>query len=84
MTGTEMRDRLHSIMITMNHDLYPRLRDAVLQRYGPPTSEHTEEVVTKAGIKWPNKTMIWRGSSIIVELVERVVRADETTLQAYT
>jgi hypothetical protein len=84
MIAIEVHNRLHSISITMSHDLYSQLRDTVLQRYGTPTSEHTEEVVTKAGVKWPTKTIIWHGSYIIIELFERVVHADKTTLHAHT
>jgi hypothetical protein len=84
MYARQLNDRLVWIAITMTHDGYSRLRDIVLQRYGRPTSESTEEVVTKAGVKWPNQISRWLGSRVNIELRERSVRMDQTSLTAYT
>jgi hypothetical protein len=84
MYATQLNDRLVWIVVTMTHDAYSRLRDIVLQRYGRPTSEVTEEVVTKAGVKWPSLISRWLGSRVSIELHERSVRVDQTTLTAYT
>jgi hypothetical protein len=63
---------------------YSRLRDIVLQRYGHPTSESTEEVVTKTGVKWPNVISRWVGSRVNIVLHERRLRVDQISLTAYT
>jgi hypothetical protein len=84
MYARQLNDRLVWIAITMAHDGYSRLRDIVLQRYGRPTSESTEEVVTKAGVKWPKVISRWLGSRVNIELYERSLRVDQTSLTAYT
>ncbi|HEX9872523.1 MAG TPA: hypothetical protein VGC99_28785 [Candidatus Tectomicrobia bacterium] len=84
MYATQLHDRLGWIAITMPHDRYSRLRDIVLQRYGRPTSEVSEEVVTKTGVKWPSLISRWLGSRVNIELHERSVRVDQTSLTAYT
>jgi hypothetical protein len=84
MFANQWNDRLIWIAVKMTHDGYSRLRDIVLQRYGRPTSEYTEEVVTKAGVRWPNQISRWQGSRVSIELHERSSRVDQTTLSAYT
>jgi hypothetical protein len=84
MAAKQWHDRLIRIEVTMSHDGYLRLRDIALERYGRPTSEVTEEVVTKAGVKWPNQISRWQGSRVSIELEERSSRVDRTTLSAYT
>jgi len=84
MGAQQWHDRLIWIEVTMSHDGYSRLRDIVRQRYGRPTSEVTEEVVTKAGVKWPNQISRWQGSRVSIELEERSLRIDHTSLTVYT
>jgi hypothetical protein len=84
MYATQLNDRLAWIATTIGHNGDERLRGIMVERYGRPTSESTEEVVTKTGVKWPSLTSRWLGSRVNIELHERSGRIDQPMLTAYT
>lgn len=67
-TFTFHDDRFVQVELTFSSARFETLRDIFVERYGPPVSETTETVKTKAGASFENTVLLWTGEKVDVEL----------------
>ncbi len=60
------------------------LRDALLEKYGPPQSITTEKVRTQAGVEYERETLTWIGQHLTIRAQSIGSDIEKSTLSAYS
>jgi hypothetical protein len=56
-------DGLTGYHMKFKSESYPKMRGAVVERFGPPTSESTKEYTTRGGLSSSGETLYWQWPS---------------------
>ena len=90
-TSTFDKDRLvkvELIFATAEGQTFAQIFAGMKQAYGPPTSEHTEEVQDIYGVPYLTHREVWESPQAVIMITEQVARRLEnnrsTTLTAFT
>lgn len=67
-----------SVMLSMDHKDYARMRELLVTRYGQPTVVKTDRLVSGAGAVVSGETASWVGSKNTLTLMERVGTINES------
>lgn len=71
-------EKLFKISAWINHSDYRKVRDALLDKYGKPTSKKTSEYTNNFGTRFTGETLVWSNSSSTINLIERHGRVDSS------
>lgn len=59
---------LQGIDLSANSKDYAKLKDLLVTKYGPPTTNAAGKVKTKAGAEFDNETLLWSGRKVTILL----------------
>lgn len=70
--------KVESITLSVNHRDYTKMRDILVSRYDAPGDSSISEVTTLTGATLDSRTEGWNGKNVIITLIERAGRVDQT------
>lgn len=73
--------RIATLSLSLNQDQFERAKAVLLERYGPPTTSETKEVVAGSGARLGSQELSWKGRKLSITAIERVGRVDTSYIQ---
>jgi hypothetical protein len=76
-TAAVLQGRIESIQFDLDQRDWPKLRAALIERYGAPTSSRMTRVQTIGGAQLTSEDLLWQGTSVTIRAFERTRRIDK-------